>query len=121
MTVKGALMLTWLLSVPVLGCMAIVAWFRSLRGALPPWRSALGIAGISAILGSWAWFLRLAYSGEIGGFGTHYMTTRSADRYLIYALVSVVASFSLKASSRVFAMISSILMTALWCGSEMVA
>jgi hypothetical protein len=27
-----------------------------------------------AIVGSWAWFLFLAYCGQIGGFGTHYLT-----------------------------------------------
>jgi len=101
--------------------MAFVVWFRSLRVGLPGWRSALGVASILAILASWGWFLRLAYSGAIGGFGTHYMTTRSADRYLLCALVSVGASFSLRASSRIFAIVSSFLMTALWIGSEMVA
>jgi hypothetical protein len=76
---------------------------------------------MSAVFANWVLFLYLAYVGQIGGFGTHYMTTRSADLYLIAALGTFVASFALKSKSRALAAIASFLMFTLWGGSELVA
>jgi hypothetical protein len=69
----------------------------------------------------WAWFLFLAYRCQIGGFGTHYLTTRSADIFLLISLAALVAAFALKGATRGFAILSAFLMVALWVGSEMVA
>jgi hypothetical protein len=111
----------WVLSVPLLGVVALVVWFKRHRSNLPLWRNALGLGSVAAVGVNWAWFLFLTYCGQIGGFGTHYMTTRSADRYLLVPLAAILASFALKGKSRVLAALSAFLMFALWGGSEMVA
>lgn len=71
------LLATWVVSVPALGVVAFVLWFRRLRAEMPFWRSALGLATLTAVLANWVCFLWLACIGEIGGFGTHFITTRS--------------------------------------------
>jgi hypothetical protein len=121
MNVRAIVFVIWVISIPPLGIIALRLWVRRLRSDLPFWRSALGVASVVAVVLNWFWFLWLAYTGEIGGFGTHYMTTRSADRYLTVALAAFVASFALRSSSRVLAAIASFLMFALWSGSELVA
>ena len=107
----------WTISIPVLGLIALVIWFKRLRTLLPVWRSA----SLSAVLMNWGWFLWLARAGEIGGFGSHDLTTRSADQYLLIPLVAIGTSFALKSNSRLFAIACSFLMFTLWGGSEMVA
>jgi hypothetical protein len=111
----------WALSVPLLGLFALVVWFKRFRSDLPLWRNALGLVSVVAVGVNWAWFLFLAYCGQIGGFGTHYMTTRSADRYVLVARAAIPASFAFKGKSRFLALLSALLMFALWGGSEMVA
>ena len=121
MSLKGVFMLAWMLAIPASGIVAFVVWFKHLRIVLPWWRSVIGIAAIFAVIANWLWFIWLANAGQIGGFGTHYMTTRSADRYVLIALATIGASLALRARSRAFAVISSVLLFALWGGSEMVA
>jgi len=111
----------WALSVPILSIAALVLWFKRLRAELPLWRSAVGVATLFVLLGNWVWFLWLACVGEIGGFGTHFLTTRSADEYLLIPLAAIVTSVALKSKSRALAVVASFLMFALWGGSEMVA
>jgi hypothetical protein len=121
MSLKGLLMATWMLAIPLSGLVALFLWFRRLRGDLPWWRSVVGVLAICTAVANWLWFLWLAKSGEIGGFGTHYMTTRSASRYSLIALGTIGASLALKSRSRAFAVASSGLLFALWGGSQMVA
>jgi hypothetical protein len=121
MSLKGIFMATWILAIPAFGCAALFLWLRSLRRAIPRWRSALGVGGIFVVAANWLWFLWLANSGEIGGFGTHYVTTRSAGRYTLIALATIGTSLLLEARSRAFAIVSSVLLFALWGGSQMVA
>jgi hypothetical protein len=111
----------WVFSIPLLGLIALVVWFKKLRSDLPLWRSALGFISVVAVGANWALFLFLAYCGQIGGFGTHYMTTQSADRYLMVAVAAIPASFAFKGESRILGLLSAFLMFALWGGSEMVA
>ena len=111
----------WVLAVPVLGITGLVLWLKTPRLELPVWRNALGVFSIVSVVADWAWFLFLAYRGQIGGFGTHYLTTRSADLFLLLALAGLGAAFALKRGSRGCALLSAFLMLALWGGSEMVA
>jgi len=111
----------WVLAVPALGITGLVLWLKRSRSELSLWRNVLGAFSIVSVVADWAWFLFLAYRGQIGGFGTHYLTTRSADLYLLVALAGLIAAFALKARSRGFALLSAFLMVALWGGSEMVA
>jgi hypothetical protein len=115
------LLAIWVLSVPLLEVAALVGWFKSLRSKVSIWRNALGLGSVTAVTMNWAWFLFLAYCGQIGGFGTHVMTSRSAGRCSLVPLAALVASFAFKGKSRIFAALSAFLMFALWGGSEMVA
>jgi hypothetical protein len=121
MRVLGILLTIWWISIPMLEIVAFLFWLRRLRDELPFWRNALGVASVAAVLVNWFLFLWMAYAGQIGGFGTHYMTARSVDRYLMVALSAFATSFALKSRSRTLAAIASFLMFALWGGSELVA
>jgi len=111
----------WVLAVPALGITGLMLWLKSSRSELPLWRNALGVFSVISVVANWAWFLFLAYRGQIGGFGTHYLTTRSADLYLLVALAGLIAASALKRRSRGCALLSAFLMLALWGASEMVA
>jgi hypothetical protein len=115
------LLAIWMLSVPILELVVLVVWLKRLRSELPFWRSTLGLASVFAVLVNWVWFLLLSYSGQIGGFGTHQLTSRSVDRYLWVVLAAIPASLALKQKSRILAAFAAFLMFALWGGSEMVA
>ena len=58
---------------------------------------------------------------DIGGFGTHYVTTRMVGWYLLGSVAVTGASWLLKGESRREALIAGILVTALWFGSGFVA
>jgi hypothetical protein len=111
----------WVLAVPAVGITGLVLWLKSCHSELPLWRNALGVFSIISVIADWAWFLFLGHRGQIGGFGTHYLTTRSADLHLMIALAGLIAAFALKTGSRGCALLSAFLMLALWGGSEMVA
>jgi hypothetical protein len=68
------------------------------------------------VLANWAFFLAFVVTGQIGGFGSHYVTTRLADVFLVASLLLLVGSFV-----RWQLFLASALMLALWVGSEMVA
>jgi len=121
MKVLGILLMVWVILVPVLGITAFVLWLRRTRAGLPVWRNVLGVTSVVAVLLNWILFLWLAWVGQIGGFGTHYMTTRSADEFSMITLGAFAMSFFLRSKSRVFATIASALMFALWGGAELVA
>jgi hypothetical protein len=96
----------WVLAVPALGITGFALWLRNSRSELTLWRNALGVFSIISVLTNWAWFLFLANRGQIGGFGTHYMTTRAADLWLLVALVGLIGAFTLKSGSRNCAVLS---------------
>jgi hypothetical protein len=59
-------------------------------------------------------------SEVFGGFGSHYMTTRLADVFLLVSVLVLIASI-LAHVGRWQLSLASTLMLALWVGSEMVA
>ena len=115
-----ALFIIWVLSIPILTAMAFYVWARYQRTELPAWRSAAGIFSMVGIMLSWLWFLALCRSGQIGGFETHDLTTRSANSYFLLTGAIVVLSLGFKRKSRILAVSSGLLQLALWAGSLLV-
>lgn len=74
----------------------------------------------AAVLANWVLFIAFVAAGQIGGFGSHYMTTRLADVFLLVSLLVLIASI-LTYVGRWQLSLASALMLALWVGSEMVA
>jgi hypothetical protein len=73
-----------------------------------------------AVLANWLLFITFVFTGQIGGFGSHYMTSRLADGFLLVSVLLVIASL-LAYVGRWQLSLASILMLALWMGSAMVA
>jgi hypothetical protein len=69
---------------------------------------------------NWLAFLAFMFAGQIGGFGSHYMTTRLADWFLLFSIAVLIASF-IAYVGRWQLFLASLLVLALWVGSEMVA
>jgi hypothetical protein len=97
--------------------------------AIRDWKKACGtelrtrvmpIAVALAVLIDWAIFLLLLARGFIGGFGTHYVTTRSANWFVIGSLALLVVATATKVARGKLAL-ASLLVFALWVGSEIVA
>ena len=108
----------WLLSPPVLAILALRRWKREerpigLKAAWPP-------AMVLAVLANWILFVSFIATGHIGGFGSHYMTTRLAGVFLGCSFVLLVGSIAAYAG-RWQLSLASFLMLALWFGSELVA
>ena len=74
----------------------------------------------SAVLLNWLLFLAFLFAGQVGGFGSHYMTTRLADWFLLLSLVVLIASM-IAYVGRWQLSLASVLVLALWVGSEIVA
>jgi len=108
----------WLLSPPVLATLAVMRWRRGERRA--GWQGVWPIVAASAVLLNWLLFLTFLFAGQVGGFGSHYMTTRLADWFLLLALAVLIASVIAHAG-RWQLSLASVLVLALWVGSEMVA
>ena len=121
MRLSGIIFAIWMISIPVLGVSALVLWFKRLRSGLSTWRSIVGTASVAVVLTSWVLFVWMAHAGQIGGFGSHYMTARVVDRYLLISLGTLATSFALASWSRATAVTASLLMFALWGASELVA
>jgi hypothetical protein len=97
--------------------------------AIRDWKKASGaelrtrvmpIAVALAVLIDWAVFLLLLARGFIGGFGTHYVTTRLANWFVVGSLVLLVVAIATKVARGKLAL-ASLLVFALWVGSEIVA
>lgn len=108
----------WLLSPPVLVTLAVMHWRRGERRA--GWKGLWPIVVASAVLMNWFLFLAFLFAGQIGGFGAHYMTTRLADWFLLLSLGVLIASL-IAYVGRWQLSLASLLVLALWVGSEMVA
>ena len=54
------------------------------------WPAAVALA----VLANWILFLAFVAAGQIGGFGTHYITTRLADWFLLISLLLFVGSIA---------------------------
>ena len=78
------------------------------------------VVAASAVLINWLLFLAFLFAGQIGGFGSHYTTTRLADWFLLLSLAALIASL-IACVGRWQLSLASVLVLALWVGSEMVA
>jgi hypothetical protein len=108
----------WLLSPPIFVVHALRLWRRGPRPV--GWKARLPFTVAAAVLLNWLLFITFVFVGQIGGFGSHYMTTRLADVFLLVSLLVLIASF-LTYTGRWALSLASFLMLALWVGSEMVA
>jgi len=108
----------WLLSPPVLAIFALRLWKRKERPI--GWKAAWPLVTAAAVLANWFLFIAFVLTGQIGGFGSHYMTTRLADVFLLVSVLVLIASI-LAYVGRWQLSLASTLMLALWVGSEMVA
>ena len=88
--VRTSIAAIWLLSPPVLAILAVMRWRRGGRRA--GWKGVWPVVFASAVLINWLLFLALLLAGQIGGFGSHYMTTRLADGFLLLSLAMLIAS-----------------------------
>lgn len=108
----------WLLSPPFLAVVALRSWKRTQRPV--GWRATWPLVTAVAVLANWLLFITFIFTGQIGGFGSHYMTTRLADTFLLLSLIVLAASF-LAYVGRWQLSLASFFMLALWVGSELVA
>jgi hypothetical protein len=108
----------WLLTPPALITLAIREWWKSPKKG--PRTTIIPITIMVAVLADWGCFLLLCLLGLIGGFGTHFMTTRLADWFLCFSIALIAAPFAGKIA-RAKVAFASLLVFALWVGSEMVA
>jgi hypothetical protein len=115
-----SILAAWLLAL-ALGVRASWVWACRGRDGLPAWRGTLGAVLISFILLDCLFFIRLACTGEIGGFGTHYMTTRMVGWYFLASMLITAGPLLLRGESRWEAFLSGFLTTALWFGAGFVA
>ena len=116
--VRVSIAVIWLFSPPVLATLAVMRWRRGERSA--GWKGVWPIVATSAVLMNWLLFLAFLFAGQIGGFGSHYMTTRLADWFLLLSLAVLIASLIARVG-RWQLSLASVLVLALWVGSEMVA
>jgi len=108
----------WLLSPLILSALAIRDLKNNDDTGL---RSrALPVIALVLLVAMWCSFVLFLVAGQIGGFGSHYVTTRSADWFLLASLIVLVISVASKVAKGKLAL-ASLLVLALWFGSEMVA
>jgi hypothetical protein len=108
----------WLLSPPFLAIFVLRLWKQKERPI--GWKAAWPLITAAAVLANWVLFIAFVLAGQIGGFGSHYMTTRLADVFLLVSVLVLIASI-LAYVGRWQLSLASTLMLALWVGSEMVA
>jgi hypothetical protein len=83
-------------------------------------KAGLPVAVAAAVLANWVLFIAFAVTGQIGGFGSHYMTTRLANVFLLASLLVLIAAIFAYVG-RWQLSLASMLVFALWVGSELVA
>jgi hypothetical protein len=104
-----------------LGIRASWVWFMRERADVTRARRTAGSVAIGLLLLNCCYFALLLCKGQIGGFGTHYITTRMVDWYLLGSMGVTATSWLTKGESRREALIAGALATVLWFGSELVA
>jgi hypothetical protein len=112
------LVASWILLPIVLVVLSIREWRRT--NEFKTWQRALIIIVAVSILVDLISFLFAIAIGSIGGFGSHYMTTRNADWFVLGSLL-ILAFSALAKVSRGKLALGSLLVLALWVGSELVA
>ena len=105
----------------VLGVRASWVWLLRGRSLVSSWRGTIGSVAISLVLLDCLFFVRLFCIGEIGGFGTHYLTTRMVGWYFLASIVTTSGAALVKGESRWETLIAGLMTTALWFGSGFVA
>ena len=116
--IRVAIAAVWLLSPPFLAGLALRQWRKRHRPV--GWKAKWPLIIAAAVLANWLLFVTLAFTGQIGGFGSHYLTARLADIFLLVSLLLLIASLLAYVGKWQLSM-ASVLMLALWVGSEMVA
>jgi len=116
--IRLSIAVIWALAPAVLIALAIRDW-RKADGTGPRTR-VMPVAVALAVLVDWAVFLLLLARGFIGGFGTHYVTTRLANWFVVGSLVLLGVAVATKVARGKLAL-ASLLVFALWVGSEIVA
>jgi hypothetical protein len=108
----------WGLAPAVLVALAIRDWRRANR--TEPRTRVMPIGVALAVLANWACFVLLLACGFVGGFGTHYVTTRVANWFVVGSFALLGAAVATKVA-RGKLTLASLLVLALWLGSEVVA
>ncbi len=110
--------ITWTL----LPLILVILSIRNLRRAtgVKAWQKAVFLAVALAITVDLVSFVVAFCTGSIGGFGTHYLTTRTASWFVLGSLMLLGVAIATKIS-RGKLTLASFLVFALWVGSEMVA
>jgi hypothetical protein len=116
--IRGSILAIWLLSPPILAVLAFRLWRQ--KQVPVGWKAAWPIAIGGSVLAIWILFIVFLATGQIGGFGSHYMTTRLADVFLLVSLLVLISSI-LTYVGRWQLSLARGLMLALWFGREMVA
>lgn len=116
--IRVSLAALWLLSPPALAAIALRLWTRKQRPV--GWKARWPLITAIAVLANWALFILFVFTGQIGGFGSHYMTTRLADIFLLLSLIVLISSFVAHVG-RWQLSLASVMMLGLWVASEMVA
>jgi hypothetical protein len=110
-----------LIAAVALAIRASWVWFMRGRDGVTRLRGTAGSLAISLVLLDCWCFAILFCQGEIGGFGTHYLTTRMVGWYLLGSIAVTASAWLVKGESRREALIAGVLVTALWFGSGFVA
>lgn len=110
----------WVLSPPVFIALTLRQWKRVGKQGASGFRNAWPAVVAVAVLTNWILFLAFVAAGQIGGFGTHYITTRRADWFLLISLLLLIGSIAANVARGKLSL-ASLLVLALWVGSELVA
>ncbi len=109
----------WLLSPPLLVFLALRQWKSTRRQQPSHWKNALPVIVGATVLADWVLFLVFLFIGQIGGFGTHYVTNPRIWPFLWLSFVLVIGSL-LATVGRGKLCLASVLVSALWFGSFIV-
>jgi len=118
--IRITIMAAWLLSPPLLVLFALREWNSFRKQQASGWKTALPVITGIAVLADWALFIGLIFAGQIGGFGTHFITNRHVwvlPWLSLLLLMGVIAAPM--ARGKLAAAIA--LVFALWAGSLFVA
>jgi hypothetical protein len=118
--IRLSIAVLWILSPPVFIVLALRQWKRVTKQKTSGFRAVWPAAIAVAVLANWILFVAFVAAGQIGGFGTHYITTRLADWFLLISLLLFVGSIAANVARGKLSL-ASLLVLALWAGSEFVA
>jgi hypothetical protein len=90
--IRVSIAVMWLLSPPVLVAFALRDWRSSKEVPRTHFKIAMPLIAASMAFANWILFVVFCVGGQVGGFGTHYVTTRLADVFLVFSLSSLIAS-----------------------------